>query len=143
MRNVCMTLTQGVLNDQNEQRDFIDLLRSRLRLLSGKDRLLMTMYLEKGNSYRQLALLAGIHERNIARRIGKITKRLINSEYITCLHNRDKFNQAELVVAKEHFLEGLSIRQIAENSHTTYYQIHKIIDKIKVCTSDKTQFSEH
>ena len=51
-----MTLTQGVLNNQNEQRDFIDLLRSRLRLLSGKDRLLMTMYLEKGNSYRQLAL---------------------------------------------------------------------------------------
>lgn len=103
----------------------------------------MKMYLEKGNNFRQLALLTGIHERNMARKIEKITKRLINSEYITCLRNRDRFNQAELAVAKEYFLTGLSIRQIAAKRHTTYYQVRKIIDKIKVCMPDDTQFSEH
>ena len=38
---------------KNTYRDRIELLRSRVGLLTGKDRLLMTMYLENGNTFRQ------------------------------------------------------------------------------------------
>ena len=85
-------------------RDRIDMLRSRVSLLSGKDRLVMTMYLENGNTFRQMARLAGVNETSIARIIYKATKRLIDGEYITCLRNRDKFTRTEMGVAKDYFL---------------------------------------
>ena len=94
-------------------RDRIDLLRSRVSLLTGKDRLLMTMYLENGNTFRQMARLADVNEASIARRIYKVTKRLIDGEYITCLKNRDKFTGSEMAVAKDYFLLGLSQRKIS------------------------------
>jgi predicted GNAT family N-acyltransferase len=42
-----------------ERRDMVDLLRSRVHLLRGRDRLLMTMYLENGNSINQMARISG------------------------------------------------------------------------------------
>jgi len=55
-------IPERTLKAQNEYRDRIDLLRSRVNLLTGKDRLLMTMYLENSNSFRQMARLAGVNE---------------------------------------------------------------------------------
>jgi len=112
-------------------RDRIDLLRSRIGMLVGKDKLLLTMYLENGNSFRQIAQLVGVNEASIARRIHKITKRLIDGEYITCLRNRDKFSEEELVIAKDYFLLGLSIRKIAIKRDATYYRVRKIISQIR------------
>lgn len=112
-------------------RDRIDLLRSRIGMLVGKDKLLLTMHLENGNSFRQIAQLVGVNEASIARRIHKITKRLIDGEYITCLRNRDKFSEEELVIAKDYFLLGLSIRKIAIKRDATYYRVRKIISQIR------------
>jgi len=112
-------------------RDRIDLLRSRVSLLTGKDRLLMTMYLENGNTFRQMARLAGVNEASIARRIYKVTKRLIDGEYITCLKNRDKFTGSEMAVAKDYFLLGLSQRKISIKHNCSIYRIRKILKKIQ------------
>ncbi len=116
---------------KNEYRDRIDLLRSRVNLLTGKDKLLMTMYLENGNSFRQMARLAGTNEASIARRIHKVTKRLIDGEYITCLRSRDKFTEIEMAIAKDYFLLGLSIRKIAGKRHRTYYRVRETLKKIQ------------
>ena len=116
---------------KNEYRDRIDLLRSRVELLAGKDRLLMTMYLKNGNSFRQMARLAGVNEANIARRIYKVTRRLIDGEYITCLRNRDKFTKTELTVAKDYFLQGLSIRKISEKHHWTFYRVRQTMKRVQ------------
>ena len=112
-------------------RDRIDLLRSRVSLLTGKDRLLMTMYLENGNTFRQMARLAGVNEASIARRIYKVTKRLIDGEYITCLKNRDKFTGSEMAVAKDYLLLGLSQRKISIKHNCSIYRIRKILKKIQ------------
>ncbi len=118
-------------NANNQESSKInDLLRNRIKLLGGKDKLLMTMYLEKGNSFRQIAALAGIDERNISRRVRKLTKRLIEGEYITCVQNSDKFTANELAVAKQYFLTGMSMREIAEKQRITNYHIRKILRKI-------------
>ena len=116
---------------KNTYRDRIELLRSRVSLLTGKDKLLMTMYLENGNTFRQLARLAGVNESNIARRIHRITKRLIDGEYITCLRNRDKFTKAEMAIAKDYFLLGLSQRKIASKRKRSFHQILKILKRIQ------------
>lgn len=112
-------------------RDRIDLLRSRVSLLVGKDKLLMTMYLENGNTFYQMARLAGVNEVTIARKIHKITKRLIDGEYITCLRNRDKFTRTEMEIAKDYFLMGLSMKKIAEKQHCSYYCVRETMKKIQ------------
>ena len=116
---------------KNIYRDRIDLLRSRVALLSGKDKLLMTMYLENGNSFRQMARLAGVNETSIARRIHKVTQRLIDSEYITCLRNRNKFTGNEMAVARDYFLSGLSIKRISHKRCSTYYSVRQTLKKIQ------------
>jgi predicted DNA-binding protein YlxM (UPF0122 family) len=124
-------ISQDSLQARNEVRDRIDLLRSRATLLTGKDRLLMTMYLNNANTFRQMARLAGVNETNIARRIHKIIKRLIDGEYITCLRNREMFNRAEMVIARQYFLLGWSIKKIAGEQGLSYYGVRKSLKKIQ------------
>lgn len=131
MDTIHNNISQDSLQARNEVRDRIDLLRSRATLLTGKDRLLMTMYLNNANTFRQMARLAGVNETNIARRIHKIIKRLIDGEYITCLRNREMFNRAEMVIARQYFLLGWSIRKIAGEQGLSYYSVRKSLKKIQ------------
>jgi predicted DNA-binding protein YlxM (UPF0122 family) len=131
MKKIHKNIPQSSIKTRTEYRDRIDLLRSRVGLLAGKDKVLMTMYVENGNSFRQMARLVGVNEASIARRIHKVTKRLMNGEYITCLRNRDKFDKGELDIAKDYFLEGLSMKKIARKHSSTYYCVRKTLKKIQ------------
>ena len=126
---------------KKEYRDRIDLLRSRVSMLTGKDKLLMTMYLSNSNSFRQMARLAGVSEASIARRIRKVTKRLIDGKYITCLRNRDKLTRGEMAVAKDYYLLGLSQRKISLKRNYSVYRIGKILKRIQqlVATTETTK----
>ncbi len=131
MERIHANIPQSTLTVKNAYRDRIDILRSRVSLLSGRDRLLMTMYLGNGNTFRQMARLAGVNEASIARRIYNVTKRLIDGEYITCLRNRDKFTKTEMAVAKDYFLAGLSQRKLAVKRSCSIYRVRKILKKIQ------------
>jgi len=131
MKRVHANTSEETLEARKRYRDRIDLLADRISLLAGKDRLLMTMHLKNGNSFRQIAQLAGVNEVNIARRIHKLTKRLIDGEYITCLRNRDRFNAEEMAVAKDYFLTGLSMKKIAAKRHCSYYRVRETLKSIK------------
>lgn len=131
METINANIPESISTPKNTYRDRIDLLRSRVSLLSGKDRLLMTMYLENSNTFRQMARLAGVNEASIARRIRKVTKRLVDGEYITCLRNRDKFTRTEMAVAKDYFLLGLSQRKIASKRDYSIHQVCKILKRIQ------------
>jgi predicted DNA-binding protein YlxM (UPF0122 family) len=131
MKTIHENISQDSVKTKSEYRDRIDLLRSRVGLLTGKDKVLMTMYIDNGNSFRQMARLAGVNEASIARRIHKVTKRLINGEYIMCLRNRDKFGKNELDIAKDYFLAGLSMKKIAKKHSSTYYSTRKTLKKIQ------------
>jgi hypothetical protein len=108
----------------------LELLESRIELLRGKEKLLMTMYLKNGNSFYQMARLAGVNEVTIARRIYKIIKRLLDGEYITCLRNRNKFSDCEMAVAKDYLLTGLSMRKIARHHRCSRYRVRQTLGKI-------------
>jgi len=131
MRTIHSNLSQGALNAKHEYRERIDLLRSRVNLLTGKDKLLMTMYLEKGNSFRQMARLAGVNETIIARRIHKVMEQLTGGEYVTCLQHRNKLTRTEMTIAKDYFLTGLSMKKIATRRHLTYYHVRRILKGIE------------
>jgi len=131
MEEINPNIPQKTVEAKNRYRDRVDLLRSRLNMLNGKDKVLMTMYLENGNSFRQMARLIGVSETSIARRIHKLTKRLIDGEYITCLWNCNKFNQHQMAIAKDYFWTGLSIRKIAAKRHWTFYHVRKTLKEVK------------
>ncbi|MGA1980478.1 MAG: hypothetical protein ABSG99_07975 [Sedimentisphaerales bacterium] len=131
MKKIHENIPQSSVKTKAEYRDRIDLLRSRVGLLKGKDKVLMTMYMENGNSFRQMARLSGVNEASIARRIHKVTERLMNGEYITCLRNRDRFDRGELDIAKDYFLAGLSMKKIATKRDSTYYSVRKTLRKIQ------------
>jgi predicted DNA-binding protein YlxM (UPF0122 family) len=132
MKKVYENFPENRAKIRKEYRDRIDLLISRVSLLDGKDKLLMTMYIDNGNSFRQMARLTGVNESNISRRIHIVTNRLMNGEYITCLRNREKFKKNELDIAREYFLEGQSIKKIAQRYNSTYYSMRKTIKKIQL-----------
>ncbi|MBN2457418.1 MAG: hypothetical protein JXB29_12930 [Sedimentisphaerales bacterium] len=131
MKRIHENISDEALKERNVYRDRIDLLRCRASLLTGKDKLLMTMYLNNGNSFRQMARLAGVNEVCIARRIHKITKRLIDGQYITCLRNRHLFSDEEMAVAKDYFLLGISMKKIAIKQNLTFYQVRRTLKKIQ------------
>ncbi|HPS55046.1 MAG TPA: hypothetical protein PLP05_05565 [Sedimentisphaerales bacterium] len=116
---------------KNDYRERIELLTERINLLSGTDRVLMTMYLVNGNTFYQMAKLSGISQSTVARRIHKVTRKLINGGYIICLRSRDEFEESELEIARDYFLAGKSIKQIASKHKITYYKAHNITKKLR------------
>ncbi len=136
MKKIHVNISQTTLEAEKRCRGEIDLLRSRLHLLNGKEKVLMTMYLENGNSCRQIARLTGVSDTSIARRINILTERLTDGEYITCLRNRDKFTRDQMTIAKDYFLVGLSMKEITVKRRWSRHHVRETIIKIKSILND-------
>ena len=131
MKTVHKNISQKDLADKSSNRTRNDVLRNRIDLLDGKDRLLMTMYLENDYSLFQISKVTGMCEASISRRIKRLTKKLLEGRYITCLRNSDKFNRYQMVLAKDYFLRGLSMREITIKRYCSLYHVRENISKIK------------
>lgn len=131
MKRVHANISEETQRVKDRNRGRVDLLHSRLNLLSGKDKVLMTMYVENGISFRQIARLLGVSETSVARKIHRITRRLIDGPYIACLRNRDKLTRGQMVIAKDYFLMGLSMNKIAEKKHWSIYRVRQTVMKIQ------------
>ncbi len=127
MKAVYVNTGMSTFESRIECRNKLDLLRSRVCLLRGRDRLWMTMYLENGIPIYQMARMCGKNPSTVQRRICKVTKRLLEGTYIKCLRIRDRFSKREMVIAREHFLYGLSYKKIARRHCTSRYNVDKTI----------------
>lgn len=131
MKTIHNNISQKSLEEKNNNRTQIELIHSRLYVLSGKDKFLMTLYIENGYSIFQISRLTAIAQARIKRRIDRISKRLIEGKYIDCLRNRRKFNKMQMAIAKDHFLTGLSFRRIAKKRNWSIYKVRETIMRIK------------
>ena len=109
----------------------IEVLRSRAGLLKGRDRYLMEMYLDNANTFRQMARLSGVNEANVARRIHKLVRRLLDGQFITCLRASTNLTDAEKEMARAYLVEGTPMREIAKKYGTSYYAVRTLIKKIQ------------
>ena len=125
----------GMLRQQKAGTDKIDLIRNRAELLTGKDRTLVQMYLDNAGTFRQMARLAGVNEANVARRIHKLIKRLLDGQYITCLQYRDRLTQEQIEIARDYFVDGLSMREIAYRHEISYYAVRQAVKEIQRLTA--------
>jgi predicted DNA-binding protein YlxM (UPF0122 family) len=114
--------------------DRVDVLRSRAQLLTGKDRLLMQMYLNNANTFSQMARLAGVNEASVSRRIHKLVRRLLDGQFITCLRSRGKLTNEQIEIARDYFVKGVPMRKIAERHKTSYYIVRQTMKKIQRLT---------
>jgi predicted DNA-binding protein YlxM (UPF0122 family) len=143
MDGIRKNIPEELLTAKEKYRDRADLLRNRLDMLSGKDKLLMKMYWENGNSLRQISRLAGVNRATIGRRINKLTERLMEGQYITCLRNRNRFTKREMAIAKDYFMLGMSMKKIADKRNRSYYQVRQTLEKIqRLLATVSTESSE-
>ena len=131
MKRVHENIKEQTISVKDLRRGRIELLAGRLNLLTGTDKVLMTMYIRHGNSIRQIARVRGVSETSIARRIRAISKRLVEGPYINCLRCREKLTSRQLAIAKDYYLMGLSIRRIAAKRRWSYYRVRDTIIEIK------------
>jgi hypothetical protein len=122
-----------------------ELLRDRLHLLSGRDKILMSMYLD-GQRISELAALLGVSTSALRRKLKKLAAALSGqkcTDYLLALRNRDKFSSLELAIARDRLIRGLSIKRIARRRKTTYYRSYRMVCKIersiKLCRSTQSQ----
>lgn len=131
MEAVCEEVRRETPEEKCRRDGEIDLLRSRLNLLDGRDRVMMAMYVENGASFRQIARLLGVNEQRINRRIRRLEKGLIDSEYITCLRKRREFTPHQMNIAKDFFLLGMSRRKIAARRRLSLYHVRSTVETIQ------------
>ena len=110
----------------------VRLLQRRTEILGVADRALVLMYLENGACFSDIARIAGRNEANVARRIHKLIARLLDGKYITCFRHRAVLGKLNLAIAKDRFIEGLSVRQIAARRRTTVYRVRSGLLKIRL-----------
>ena len=107
--------------------DSAEMLMARAQMLTGKDKVLIQMYLADGSSFSEMARLMGVNEATIARRVRKLTRRLLRGEYMTCVRGRRILSRLEKTIAKDYFLQGLSQEAIAQKMGITVYQVRKTL----------------
>jgi DNA-binding CsgD family transcriptional regulator len=94
------------------EREEMDILRGRIVLLQKRDRALVTMCLENGVTFGQIAQVAGLSEGTVSRRMQRIMVRLHNWEYVK-LAQRKGLGAGDVAVAREYLVMGLSQREVA------------------------------
>ena len=131
MKRTHENISEQVRVVESGHRDQMEILRSRLGLLSGTDKVLMTMYVQNGNSFRQIARVGGISETSVARKVHKISKRLTDGEYIRCLRNSEKLTPDQMAIAKDFFLTGLAMSRIAVKRHSSVHRVRRALTEIR------------
>jgi hypothetical protein len=119
------------ISETMANRGIVETLQMRAHLLAGTDRALVEMYLERGNSLRQIGRLMGLSPSNVGRRIRRITRRLADDTYEICLGNREDFNGRELALIKDFFVRGLSAAHISRNHSVTLYRVRVTLHKAR------------
>ncbi len=109
----------------------LNTIRNRFYLLENQDRMIMSMYLDNEMSFRQIALLLNTNQNRISRRIRKIIFELTKGKFIFCMKKKDIFTMPEIEIAKDYFLRGMSIRQIAQKKNTSFYHIREILKEVR------------
>jgi len=114
------------------RREAVEVLRMRAHLLAAEDRAMLEMYLEHGNSFRQIGRLMGLDSRNVSRRIRRITRRLADDTYSICLGNHEEFNGREMALIKDYFIHGLTEKGISRKRAVTLYGVRATLRKARM-----------
>ena len=131
MKRTHENISEQVRVVESGHRDQMEVLRSRLCLLSGTDKVLMTMYVQNGNSFRQIARVQGVSETCVARKVHKIARRLTDGQYLRCLRHSARLTPGQMAIARDFFLSGLAMSRIAAKRDSSVHRVRKALRHIQ------------
>ena len=121
------------------RRGELEVLRWRMELLKPADRSWLEAYLNEGLSFRRLGELTGVAERTVARRVGRLMRRLAGQEYISVVRERERFGREEQGGADDHFLLGLGYRRIAAKRGMSERRVRAVLGVLKGFVAEEKQ----
>ena len=131
MKNLSHSLDTGEFEGTTGQRERIERVWARAHLLTKRDRALLALHVDAGNSFHQIARLLGVRPTTIARRIRKITERLIDQTYPLCVRSPECFTRRELTIIRDFFITGLTMKEISEDRNVSYYRARAAVQKAR------------
>ncbi|MBN2128356.1 MAG: hypothetical protein JW741_02630 [Sedimentisphaerales bacterium] len=115
--------------DTTPQRESAERILARAHLLTNRDRALLALHVDAGNSFHQIARLLGVRPTTVARRIRKITERLADPTYPLCARSPERFAKLELSIIRDFFVRGLSMAEISRGHGVSYYRARATVQK--------------
>ena len=131
MKAATAQITEEALFERTTRRRRVELLAERVAMLEGKDKAMMEMCLQGHASCRQIARLLGRSQSSVARRVKTLLRRLTDETYAILALYKDEFTRRELRIARDYFLLGVPMSQIARQTDLTYYYVRTTVKSIR------------
>jgi DNA invertase Pin-like site-specific DNA recombinase len=102
---------------------------ARVDMLPAGQREFVTMFLNI-RKFNMLARNAGVNEVTVARRLRKIVSRINSDNFLGAL-SQDDLSEGKIEIIRGHFVNGLSVKSIAEKTGISRYRIRKTIQQMR------------
>ena len=96
-----------------------------------EDRVIVNLYFNQGLTYSNISKVLGISESSVSRRIRRIFKRLNDRRLFIDVMKKKQLSIKQSYIARDYFITGHSIRDIAQKYRMTRYEAHITIIKIR------------
>ncbi len=116
---------------KKELLDVFELHTARVEMLNNEQITLVKIF-QNRPSFRAIAKMAGVNEATIARRLKKIARFISSESFSAALSRKYNVPQEKMNVIAKHFINGLSIRAITQNTGLSVYKIRKIISQMRI-----------
>ena len=106
-------------------------IRQRAGWLEGQERTLIELVYSRGVPLKQLAELMETRPESLRRKIIRLVKRLNHPAYQCVLENQKNFTRIQRKMLKQHYVQGKTISQIADQCGCSRYQVETAIDRLR------------
>jgi hypothetical protein len=122
-------------NFTTDARRQIEDILEKAALFESRDAALLRLHLEKGTTFRDIASLAGLRERTVARRIRRLMWRLRTWRCIRLAGGG--LDAVEMALARCYVIKGLSIGRVAAAHGMTTHAVAGVLAKVEAVTGCK------
>ncbi len=116
---------------KKELLDLFEIHTVRVEMLDNEQITLVKIFQNRPN-FRAIAKMANVNEATIARRLKKIATAISSESFSTALSRKYNVSQGKINIIAKHFINGLSVRAITQNTGLSVYKIRKIISQMRI-----------
>jgi DNA-directed RNA polymerase specialized sigma24 family protein len=111
--------------------DSESVLMGRAELLARKDRDLLEAVLVRGQPASSLARLMDVSASQVRKRVYRLCRRLNSREFLTAARMLRFLPGEERELARRHFCEGCSQRDLAEQTGRSLHSVRRTLDRVR------------
>lgn len=112
-------------------RDAQEVLLERARWLLPGDRTVIELVLRHGIPHRRISQLVNLPAGTVTRKLHRLARRLTSPLVVALLNERCPLPDPMHRIGVEHFLQGLSLRQLAERHGISRHEVRLILHNVR------------